>query len=89
MVYERDMEMWGNDVYVCQSLSGTGDIATPPPPPPSVRLSVCPSHLVFTLLLDNALMYFLETLQAPFFGVQINRKNFRGGGGGGWGCPIF
>ena len=41
---------------------GTGDIATPPICL-SVCLSVCPSRLVFALLLKNALMYFLQTLQ--------------------------
>ena len=41
---------------------GTGDIATPP--------SVCPSRLVFALSLENALIYFLKTLQvrAPCHG---------------------
>ena len=45
---------------------GMGDIAmqtTPPPVRPSVCLSVCPSHLVFALYFENALIYFLETLQ--------------------------
>ena len=43
-----------------------GDIETPTPPPPphpSIYASVCPSRLVVALLLEIALLYFLETLQ--------------------------
>ena len=64
------------DLFISRGAEGPGReiLQRPPSVRPSVHPSVCPSCLVFALQLENASMYFRETLQV--------RAPCHGGGGG-------